>query len=168
MAREHGAHVIGTVSTEAKAQVARDEAGADEMILYTKDDFVAAVKHITDGKGVNVVYDSVGKDTFDGSLEAWPHWAIWSLRAVQRLPAAVRYPAVGRRALAVPRRGPSVFNYTSTREELLAPRAGGVRHDHEGRLKLHIDRTYPLEEAAEAHRRHWRAGGRRAKLLLIP
>ena len=70
MAKRHGARVIGTVCTEAKAALAR-EAGADEVILYTQEDFLAAVKRLTDGRGVDVVYDGVGKDTARRASTAW-------------------------------------------------------------------------------------------------
>ncbi len=92
------ARVIGTVSTEEKAAIARG-LGADEMVLYTQQDYLVEVKRITGGRGVNVVYDSVGKDTFDRSLDSLaPLGYLVSLRPVQRLPAAPRHPAAGRGA----------------------------------------------------------------------
>jgi NADPH2:quinone reductase len=166
IARERGAHVIGTVSTEAKAQVARD-AGANDVILYTQDDFVAAVKRITDGKGVNVVYDSVGKDTFDGSLECLAplgYLVLYGQSSGFPPPLDIQRLAGGR-SLFLTR--PSVFNYTSTRDELLHHTQAVFDAISEGRVKLHIDRTYPLEEAAAAQEA---LASRRTtgKLLLVP
>jgi NADPH:quinone reductase len=149
IAKMRGARVIGTVSTAAKAKLAR-EAGADEVILYTEQDFLVEVKRITGGTGVNVVYDSVGKDTFDGSLDSLAPLGYLVLFGqssgfpplldIQRL--------AGMRSLFLTR--PSVFAYVTTRERLM-------RHAEEvfawittGKLKVRIDRTYPLEQAAAA------------------
>ena len=95
IAKQAGAFVIGTTSTPEKAALAR-AAGADEVILYTEQDFLEEVKRITGGRGVNVVYDSVGKDTFDRSLESLaPLGYLVSYRPVKRLPRVVRHPAAG-------------------------------------------------------------------------
>jgi NADPH:quinone reductase len=160
-----GAFVIGTVSSEVKAQVAR-EAGAAETILYTVQDFEAEVKRITSGGGVNVVYDSVGRDTFDKSLACLArlgHLVLFGQSSgfvptfeIQRLAA---------RSLTLSR--PRVFDYVVTREELLLHAAQVFGRIAEGRLRLHIDRMVPLEQAAEAH---IALASRRTtgKLLLIP
>jgi len=150
IAKMRGAHVIGTVSSEAKAQIAR-KAGADEAVIYTEQDFETEVKRITGGKGVNVVYDSVGKDTFDRSLNSLAPLGYMVLYGqssgfpplfdIQRL--------AGTRSLFLTR--PSVFAYTSTREELLAHADAVFELIADGKLKLHIDRTFPLAQAAEAH-----------------
>ncbi len=161
-----GGFVIGTVSTEAKAQVAR-EAGADETILYTKEDFAAAVKRITDGVGVNVVYDSVGKDTFDQSLDSLaPLGYMVSYGQASGFPPPFDIQRLaGGRSLFLTR--PSVFSYTSTRKELLAHAEAVFDMIMNGRLKLHIERTYPLEQAAEAQEA-LASRGTVGKLLLIP
>jgi len=166
MAKALGATVYGTVSTEAKAQIAR-EAGADEVILYTQEDFAAALKRLTGGKGVNVAYDSVGKDTFDGSLDSLaPLGYMVSYGQSSGFPPPLDIQRLaGGRSLFVTR--PSVFAYMSTREEFLAHARAVFVMILEGRLKLHVDRTYPLEQAAEAQ---MALASRQTsgKLLLIP
>ena len=151
MAKMLGARVFGTVSTPEKARVAR-EAGVDEAILYTQQDFVAEVKRLTDGRGVDVVYDSVGKTTFEQSLSALrPRGTLalfgQSSGAVPPFDAAILNT---KGSLFLTR--PSLGHYVLTREELLW-RAGDVLQWVAGRqLKLRIDRTYPLADAAAAHR----------------
>jgi len=151
MAKMLGARVFGTVSTEAKAREAR-QCGADEIILYTQQDFQTEVKRLTDDRGVDVVYDSVGRDTFDKSLN--------SLRPRGTM------VLFGQSSGVVPPFDPNILNakgslyltraglpsYLLTREELLW-RAGDVlTWIAAGKLKLHIHHTYPLAEAAQAHR----------------
>jgi len=151
MAKMLGARVFGTVSTEEKAQIARQH-GADETILYTQQDFEAEVRRLTNGRGVDVVYDSVGRTTFDKSLG--------SLRPRGML------ALFGQSSGAVPPFDPNILNtkgslfltrpslayHVQTREELLW-RAGDVLNWIDaGKLKLRIDRTYPLAQAADAHR----------------
>jgi NADPH2:quinone reductase len=166
IAKMQGAFVIGTVSSEAKAQIAR-EAGADEAIIYTQEDFEAAIKRITGGKGVNVAYDSVGKDTFDKSLASLAMLGyLVSYGQSSGFPPPLDIQRLaGGRSLFVTR--PTVFSYTSTREELLAHAEAVFGMITRGQLKLHIDRTYPLAEAAEAHKA---LASRQTvgKLLLIP
>ncbi len=166
IAKMRGGYVIGTMSTEAKAQVAR-EAGADETILYTQEDFEAAVKRITDGKGVNVAYDSVGKDTFDGSLNslALLGYLVSYGQASGFPPPFDIQRLAGGRSLFLTR--PTVFSYVSTREELLAHANAVFAMIISGKLKLHIDRTYPLEQAVEAQEA-LASRGTVGKLLLIP
>lgn len=166
MARRRGARVIGTVSTDAKAALAR-EAGAHEIIRYTQQDTAAEVRRWTDGRGVQVVYDSVGRTTFESSLDS----------------LATRGTLVlfGQSSGAVPpfdiqilnRKGslfltrPTLAHYTATRAELLARAGdvlGGVR---EGALRVRIDRTLPLAEAAAAHRA-LESRATSGKLLLVP
>jgi len=166
MAKMLGARVFGTVSTEEKAQVAR-QAGADETILYTQQDFEAEVKRLTGGRGVDVVYDSVGQSTFDKSLNSLRPRGLLALFGQASGPVPPFDPNIlnGKGSLYLSR--PSLAHYLQTREELLW-RAGDVlKWIAAGKLKLRIDRTYPLADAAAAHRdlegRHT-AG----KLLLMP
>lgn len=150
MAKMRGARVIGTVSTEAKAALAR-EAGVDEVILYTQQDFEAEVKRLTDGKGVPVVYDSVGKDTFDKSLNCLKPRGYLVLfgQSSGAVPPFNPQTLNAKGSLFLTR--PSLGHYTLTREELLQ-RAGDVLGwVAEGKLRVWVDRTYPLAEAAQAH-----------------
>ncbi len=165
MAKMRGARVIGTVSTKEKASVAR-EAGADEVILYTEQDFEAEVKRLTGGKGVNVVYDSVGKTTFDKSLNCLGSRGMLALFGQSSGPVAPVDPArLARNAVFLTR--PSLQPYTASGAELLQ-RAGDVfGWVGSGQLTLRIHQTLPLKDAAEAHRL---LEGRKTigKVLLIP
>jgi NADPH2:quinone reductase len=151
MAKMLGARVFGTVSTEQKAAIAR-ESGVDEAILYTKVDFDAEVKRFTEGRGVDVVYDSVGKTTFEKSLNSLRPRGLLALfgqssGAVPPFDAGILN---GKGSLYLTR--PSLAHYVADRKELLW-RAGNVLEWIEsGKLKLRIDRTYPLADAASAHR----------------
>ena len=166
MAKLRGARVIGTVSTEEKAQLARD-AGADETVIYTREDFVAAAKRVTGGEGVDVVYDGVGRDTFDQSLNALRPRGYMALFGQASGPVPPfdpqRLNALG--SLFLTR--PSLGFYTRTRDELLERARDIFGWIGEGKLKLRVGQTYPLSEAAQAHRD---LAGRRTtgKLLLIP
>ena len=155
MAKMLGARVFGTVSTEAKAQVARDS-GVDEAILYTQQDFEAEVKRLTQGTpsgpGVHVVYDSVGNTTFYKSLNCLRPRGTLVLFGQSSGPVAPFDPNIlnGKGSLFLTR--PSLAHYLLTREELLW-RAGEVLNwIAAGDLKVRVDRTYPLAEAAAAHR----------------
>jgi NADPH2:quinone reductase len=166
MAKMLGARVFGTVSTEDKARIAR-EAGADETILYTQQDFEAEVKRLTGGRGVDVVYDSVGQTTFAKSLDSLRPRGMLALFGQSSGPVPPFDPNIlnGKGSLFLTR--PSLAHYLLSREELLW-RAGDVLQWIEaGKLRLRIDRTYPLAEAAAAHRdlESRRTAG---KLLLIP
>ncbi len=166
MAKMRGARVIGTVSTEAKAKLARD-AGAEEVILYTTQDFEAEVKRITGGAGVRVVYDSVGKTTFDKSLNCLALRGMLALYGQSSGSVASLDPAVLNQKGSLFLTRPSLFHHVATREELLQ-RAGEVLGwIKAGRLKLRVDLTLPLAQAAEAHRQ---LEGRQTtgKVLLIP
>lgn len=166
IAKRCGARVIGTVSTEEKATLAR-EAGADDIILYTREDFSAAVRRLTDGAGVHVVYDSVGKTTFEGSLDCLRPRGYMVLFGQSSGAVPPFDPQVlnAKGSLFLTR--PSLGHYLLTRDELLW-RAGDLfAWMAAGELKVRIDATYPLEQAAEAHR----ALASRAtsgKLLLLP
>jgi NADPH:quinone reductase len=166
MAKMAGARVFGTVSTQEKARIAR-EAGADETILYTHQDFQAEVKRLTGGTGVEVVYDSVGQSTFDKSLDSLRPRGMLVLFGASSGPVPPFDPNIlnGKGSLFLTR--PSLQHHLLSRDELLW-RAGDVlRWIENGRLKLRIERTYPLAEAAAAHSdlESRRTAG---KLLLIP
>lgn len=166
MAHHIGARVIGTVSTEEKAKLARD-AGADEIILYTQSDFEAETKRLTDGKGVHVVYDSVGKTTFEKGLNVLRPRGMMVLfgGSSGAVPPFDLIALSQKGSLYVTR--PTLVNYIATRDELMT-RAGAVfGMMAAGKLKLRIEHTYPLAEAQRAHRD---LEGRKTtgKLLLIP
>lgn len=150
-AKMRGARVIGTVSTDEKAQVAR-EAGADDVILYTKEPFDEAVRRITDGRGVDVVYDSVGRTTFEMSvncLRPRGMLVVFGQSSGQIPPLDTRI-LNARGSLFFTR--PGLSHHLLTREELLW-RAGDVLGwVATGRIKLRIGGTYPLADAAMAHR----------------
>ena len=150
MARMRGARVFGTVSTAEKARIARDH-GVDTAIIYTEQDFAAQVRQLTGGRGVDVVYDSVGKTTFAKSLESLrPRGmlALFGMSSGQVAPVDAALLAKG--SLFLTR--PSLAHYVLTRDELLW-RAGDVLNAvASGALKLRIDSTFPLGAAAEAHR----------------
>jgi len=166
MAKQLGARVFTTVSTDEKAELARG-AGADEVILYTHEDFAAKVKELTQGAGLAAVYDSVGKTTFDGSLACLrPRGMLvlfgGSSGAVPPFDL-VKLSTMG--SLYITR--PTLKDYIATRKDL-EWRAGDVlQWVAEGKLKLRIEHTYPLREAAQAHRD---LEGRKTtgKVLLIP
>jgi NADPH2:quinone reductase len=166
MAHNIGARVIATVSTEEKAKLARG-AGADEVILYTQADFEAETKRLTGGKGVDVVYDSVGKTTFDKGLN------ILRPRGMMVLFGGSSGAVPPFDLIALSQKGslyitrPTLFAYIATREELLARSSAVFSMIAAGKLKLRIEHTYPLAEAQRAHRD---LEGRKTtgKLLLIP
>ena len=151
MAKRLGARVLTTVSSEEKAALAR-EAGADEAILYTREDFAAKVRELTGGKGVAVVYDSVGKTTFDGSLSCLRPRGLLALfgGSSGAVPPFDLIQLSTRGSLYITR--PTLKDYTATREDLEL-RAGDVlRWVADGSLKLRMEHSYPLAEAAQAHR----------------
>ena len=166
MAKRIGARVIATAGTEEKAQLAR-EAGADECIVYTQADFEAETKRLTDGKGVHVVYDGVGKATFDKDLEVLRPRGYLVLfgGSSGAVPPFDLIKLSQKGSLFITR--PTLAHYTATREELEL-RAGEVLGAiAKGELKLRIHKSYALAEAAQAHRD---LEGRKTtgKLLLIP
>ena len=166
IARRTGAHVIGTVSTEKKAELARD-AGAHDTILYTTQDFVAEVRRVTGGAMVHVVYDSVGATTFLKSLDCLAPRGMVALFGQSSGPVAPLDPGVLNQKGSLFLTRPTLGHYVATREEL-AWRAGDVLGwVRDGSLKLRIDREVPLVHAAEAHRA---LEGRRTtgKVLLVP
>jgi NADPH2:quinone reductase len=166
MAKMRGARVFGTVSTEAKARLARD-AGVDEVILYTQTDFDAEVKRLTAGRGVQVVYDGIGKATFDKSLNclAPRGYLVLFGNASGPVPPVDTQLLNQKGSLFLTR--PTLGNYTATVEEI-SQRAGDVLGwIASGRLRLRIEAALPLAEASEAHRR-LSARETSGKLLLLP
>ena len=166
MANRAGARVFGTVSTPEKARLAR-EAGADEVILYTQQDFQQEVRRLTDGKGVQVVYDSVGKTTFMKSLDSLAPRGVLALfgQSSGSVPSFDAAVLAQKGSLYLTR--PSLANYTLTREELLWRASDVLNWITTGELKLRIERTSPLSEAAEAHRQ-LEGRATTGKILLLP
>jgi NADPH2:quinone reductase len=166
MAHNIGARVIATVSTEEKAELAR-AAGADEVILYTQADFEAEVRRITGGKGVDVVYDSVGKTTFEKGLNIIRPRGMMVLfgGSSGAVPPFDPITLSQKGSLFLTR--PALGSYVATRDDLVA-RAGAVfGMIADGKLRLRIEHMYPLRDAQQAHRD---LEGRKTtgKLLLIP
>jgi NADPH2:quinone reductase len=151
IAKMRGARVIGTVSTDAKAQLAR-QAGADEVILYTRTDFLAETKRITGGAGVDVVYDSVGATTFEESLGCLRPRGYLVLFGQSSGPVPPVDPAklAGKGSLFLTR--PSLPHYIIDRDELLKRARDLFDWIGSGKLNLRIDGVFRLSEAAEAHR----------------
>jgi NADPH:quinone reductase len=166
IAKKRGARVFGTVSTEEKAELAR-ASGADEIIYYTREDFAEATRRFTDGKGVNVVYDSVGKDTFDKSLDSLRPRGYLVLYGQSSGPVAPVNPQIlnSKGSLFLTR--PTLVNYIATREELLQRTNELFSWIKEGAVKVRVDKTFPLSEAAEAHR-YLEGRHTKGKVLLIP
>jgi len=151
MAKNLGARVFGTVSTAEKARIAR-EAGADEVILYTEQEFDVEARRLTSGRGVDVVYDSVGKTTFDKSLNSLRPRGTLALFGQSSGSVPAFDPGILNAKGSLYLTRPSLGHYLLTREELLW-RAGDVLNSIDaGKLHLRIDRTYPLADAATAHR----------------
>ena len=166
IAKNLGATVIGTVGTEAKAELAK-QAGADHTILYTQVDFLSEVKNITGGGGVHVAYDSVGATTFEKSLDCLRPRGCLALfgQASGPVPPFDLGKLASKGSLFVTR--PTLVHYMSDRRELLE-RAGDLFNwIASGKLKLRIEKTFPLAEAGEAHRQ---LEGRKTtgKVILLP
>jgi len=151
IARARGARIIGTVSSEEKAALAR-QAGAHEIVLYARQDFVGETRRLTGGRGVAVVYDSVGNSTFEGSLNCLSPRGMLVLFGQSSGPVPPMDPQVlnSKGSLFLTR--PSLGHYTATREELLARANELFQWIQNGRLAVRVDRTYPLADAAAAHR----------------
>jgi len=166
MARDIGARVIATVSTDEKAELAR-KAGADEVILYTKVDFETETKRLTDGHGVDVVYDGVGKTTFEKGLNVLRPRGMMVLfgGSSGAVPPFDLIQLAQKGSLYVTR--PTLFQYIATTEELRARSSAVFKMIAEGRLKLRIEHIYPLAEVATAHR-ELESRKTTGKLLLIP
>ena len=166
LAKMLSARVIGTVSTEQKAELAK-QASADDVILYTQTDFLAEVKKLTDGKGVHVVYDSVGATTFDKSLDCLRQRGYLVLFGQSSGPVPPFDPGklATKGSLFLTR--PSLAHYTLTRAELLQRSGDLFSWIESEKLRLRVESTFPMAEAAEAHRQ---LEGRKTtgKLVLFP
>jgi NADPH2:quinone reductase len=158
--------VIATVSSEEKAQLAR-EAGADEVILYTQVDFATETKRITQGAGVDVVYDGVGRATFSKGLDCLKPRGYMVLFGQASGPVEPLDPQVLNQKGSLFLTRPTMRHYLQTREELLE-RAGDLfRWMRSGEVQVRVDRTYPLEEAAAAHT-YMEERRTKGKVLLVP
>jgi NADPH2:quinone reductase len=166
MAKRLGAHVFTTVSTDEKAALAR-AAGADQPIRYTREDFAASVRELTGGKGLPVVYDSVGKTTFDGSLACLQPRGLMVLfgGSSGAVPPfdLIKLSTMGSLYITRPR----LKEYIATRQELEKRASDILRWVADGTLKLRLEHTYPLADAAQAHR-DLEARKTTGKVLLIP
>jgi NADPH2:quinone reductase len=166
VAKRCGAHVIGTASTQEKAVLAR-EAGADEVVLYTQTDFEAEVRRLTNNTGVDVVYDSVGKDTFDKSLNCLRPRGIMVLYGASSGPVSPIDPQVLNAKGSLYLTRPYIGHYTADRAELLQRVNDVFNWLRAGELKVRIDKMFPLAEVAEAHR-YLEDRQSKGKILLIP
>jgi len=166
IAKRRGARIIGTASTEEKATLAR-EAGADEVVLYTQTDFEVEVKRLTNNKGVDVVYDSVGKDTFDKSLNCLRRRGYMVLygQSSGSVPPIDPQTLNAKGSLFLTR--PFLQHYTADRAELLSRVNDLFTWIAAGELKVRIDKTFPLADVAEAHR-YLESRQSKGKIILIP
>ncbi|RPI94660.1 MAG: quinone oxidoreductase [Chloroflexi bacterium] len=166
LAKRRGARVIGTVSTDEKAARAR-EAGADEVIIYTQADFEVEVKRLTNNVGVDVVYDSVGRDTFDKSLNCLRRRGCMVLFGASSGAVPPLDPQVLNAKGSIFLTRPFLAHYTADRAELLGRATDIFNWIAAGKLKVRIDKTFSLAEAAEAHR-YLEDRQSKGKILLIP
>lgn len=166
MAHAIGARVIGTVSGDEKAQLARD-AGADEVIVFTRQDFETEVKRLTGGEGVHVVYDGVGKATFEKNLNVLRLRGMLVLYGMSSGAVPPVDPAKLSEKGSLFMARTTLAHFTATRQELLARTSSLFAMIADGRLKMRIAKSYPLASAAEAH--HDMESRKLAgKFLLIP
>lgn len=166
MAKRRGAIVYGTASTEEKASLAR-EAGADAVINYRQGSFVDEARRLTDGEGVHVVYDGVGKATFEGSMASLRTRGMLVLFGNASGPVPPFAPQLLEANGSLYLTRPSLRHYTTTREEVLQRAEDVLSWIVSGDLRLHIGRVFSLSEAAEAHRQ-LEGRGTSGKILLIP
>ena len=166
IAKKRGARVIGAVGTQAKAEIARS-AGADETIEYTTQNVVAEVKRLTDGRGVDVVYDSVGKTTFDESLDCLRPRGYMVLFGASSGAVPPFDPQILNRKGSLYLTRPTLGNYTATRQEMVGRATDLFAWIKAGELEVRIAHEYALKDAAEAHRalESRRLAG---KILLVP
>lgn len=166
MAKRLGARVIGTTSTREKAEAAR-KAGADEMILYTEEDFATEAKRLTDGRGVDVVYDSVGKSTWDKSLNSLrPRGTMVSFGNASG-PVDPIAPLVLSQKGSLYLTRPKLAEYTATADELRWRGGDVLTWVASGELRVKVDREYSLDKAGQAHE-DLASRGTSGKLLLLP
>ncbi|HEX9816217.1 MAG TPA: quinone oxidoreductase [Candidatus Thermoplasmatota archaeon] len=164
-AKHIGAHVIATVSTEEKAHIAK-QCGADHVIVYGIADFSTEVKQLTEGKGAHVVYDGVGKDTVQRSLASLRTRGMMVLYGAASGPVpTIDVAAIQKQNLFFTR--PALVAYTATRDELVLRANEVFQGIKDGWLPVHIDRTFPLHDAAAAHE-YLAARKTKGKLLLKP
>lgn len=166
LAKKCGARIIGTVSTDEKAALAK-EAGADEVILYTQDDFEKETMRLTDGEGVDVVYDSVGNTTFEKGLACLKprgHMVAYgqSSGAVPRVDVQT---LASKGSLFLTR--PSLAHYAQDRNEIIGRSSDLFQWIAASELNVRIDQTFPLDKAADAHR-YLEGRKTKGKVLLIP
>ncbi len=166
LAHAIGARVIGTVSSEEKGKLAL-EAGADEVIVFTTQDFEVEVKRLTGGKGVDVVYDGVGKATFEKNLNVMKMRGMLVLYGMSSGPVPPVDPAKLSEKGSLYMARTTLAHFTATREELIARTSTLFDMIGDGRLKVRVAKKYPLAEAAEAHR-DMEARKLAGKLLLVP
>jgi NADPH:quinone reductase len=166
MTHHLGVRILATVSTEEKARLAR-EAGADEIIFYTQQDFEAETKRLTNGRGVDVVYDSVGKTTFDKGLNVLRPRGMMVLYGGSSGAVAPFDPILLTQKGSLFLTRPSLGHYILTASELQGRASAVFDMIVSGKLKLRIEHTYPLAEAQRAHR-DLEARKTTGKLLLIP
>jgi len=166
LAHAIGARVIGTVSSDEKGELAR-EAGADEVIVFTKQDFEPEVKRLTGGKGVDVVYDGVGKATFEKNLNVMRPRGMLVLFGMSSGPVPPVDPAKLSDKGSLYMARTTLAHFTATREELIARTSALFEMIAQGRLNVRIAKKYPLADAVQAHR-DMEARKMAGKLLLIP
>jgi len=166
LARAVGARVIGTASSDEKARLA-GEAGADEVIVFTKTDFETEVKRLTGGAGVDVVYDGVGKDTFEKNLNVMRRRGMLVIYGMSSGAVPPVDPAKLSEKGSLYMARTTLAHFTATREELLARTSALFGMIAEGKLKLQIARKYSLGDAVQAHR-DMDARKFAGKVLLIP
>lgn len=166
IAKHLGARVIATVSTEEKAAIAR-QVGADEVILYTQQDFAVATKRLTGGQGVDVVYDSVGKDTFDRSLDCLRPRGMLVLYGQSSGPVPPISPQILNTKGSLFLTRPTAVHYVATRVELMERATDLFTLLANDELLVRVDQTFPLDQAAAAHR-YLAARQTKGKVLLQP
>ena len=166
MAKMRGAQVVGTVSTQAKAELA-DQAGADHVVLYTKKDFESEVHRFTEDAGVDVVYDSVGKETFEKSLNCLKPRGYLVLFGQSSGPVDPIDPQILNTKGSLFLTRPSLFHHIASPEALLERAEAVLKWASSGDLKVHVSEIFPLSEASQAHRA---LEGRKTtgKVLLLP
>ncbi|MCU0633683.1 MAG: quinone oxidoreductase [Gemmatimonadaceae bacterium] len=166
LAKRTGARVIGTVSSAAKAAIA-SSVGCDHVVRYDQDDFVAAARAFTDGRGVEVVYDGVGAKTFDGSLRALARRGTCVLFGQASGPVGPFDPQLLNQRGSLFLTRPKLQDYIATRAELEARASDVLGAVRDGALRVEIGGRWPLAQAADAHRA-LESGGTTGKLLLMP